>query len=209
MQFLSQEFLARQAAKASRAGALAAWLLLGLILLQLPIWLWLMPSVNGSLEAAQQEAARLDGQDKALDGRARALEDVRAQLAEVRRLEPVLTARLPAAAVLATIEKTIPAELVCGKIRLSADSYAPVAGGLRTPQTYNLRIEGWLSKGDRTEVLKWANTMIGRMPTGSGIVTVDHAQGAPDSFLLILRIVGGDLTRMGLTRIPIETASAH
>lgn len=209
MQFLSQEFLARQAAKASRTGALAAWVFVALVVLQLPFWFWVMPTVKGSLEAAQQAAGRLDSQDKAVDGRSRALEDVRAQLAEVRRLEPVLTARLPAAAVLATIEKTIPAELVCGKIRLSADSFAPIAGGLRTPQTYNLRIEGWLSKGDRTEVLKWANTMLGRMPTGSGIVTVDHAQGAPDTFLLVLRIVGGDLTRMGLSRIPIETASAQ
>jgi len=205
--FVSPAVQARQAARESRAGALAAWLLVALLVLQLPYWFWLQPAATDLVEAQRREAHRIVGLKAAVDARGRALDEARRQLAEIRRLEPVLEARLPAAAVLAQVERTIPPELVCARLRLAAEQFAPTPGGQRVASSHSLRLEGFQNKGDRVELLKWANALLAGLPQGSGIVTAEFAPSPvpPDRFLLVVRIAGqGDWSRLGLTRIPIE-----
>lgn len=205
--FLSPELQARQAARQSRSGALAAWLLVGLVVVQAPFWLLLVPAAQALIESEQREAGRIAGLQRAVEGRAKALDETKRQLAEIRRLEPVLSARLPAAAVLAQVERTIPAEMVCSRVRLGAESFAPTSAGQRTATNYVLRLEGFQNKGDRVELLKWANALLAGLPEGSGIVTAEYNQAPvpPDRFLLVVRVAGsGDWSRLGLTRIPIE-----
>lgn len=204
--FVSPALQARQAARRSRTGAIAAWVLAALLLAQGPFWLWWVPAGTAVVEAEIRETARVAGLQQAIEKRGRALDETRRQLAEVRRLEPVLLARLPVAAVLAQVERTIPGEMVCAKVRLGAENYAPTAGGLRVAASHVLRLEGFQSRGDRVELLKWANALLAGLPQGSGIVTAEHtpAPAPPDRFLLVVRVATGDWTRLGLTRIPIE-----
>lgn len=205
--FVAPSVQARQAARESPAAAAAAWLVVALLLLQLPFWFWLEPATTELVEAEKRESARLAGLKAALEARGRALDETRRQLAEIRRLEPVLEARLPAAAVLAQLERTIPPEMVCSRIRLAAEQFAPTPGGQRVATSHALRLEGFQNKGDRVELLKWANALLAGLPQGSGIVTAEFTPGVtpPDRFLLVVRIAGqADWSRLGLSRIPIE-----
>lgn len=206
-EFVSPALQARQAARQSRTGALAAWLVAALIVLQLPFWFWLEPAATELVEAEKRETVRIAGLKGAVETRGRALEETRRQLAEIRRLEPVLEARMPAAAVLAQVERTIPPEMVCARVRLGAENFAPTTGGQRVATNHTLRLEGFQSKGDRVELLRWANALLAGLPQGSGIVTAEFTPAAspPDRFLLVVRIASaGDWSRLGLTRIPIE-----
>ena len=209
--FLSDDFKARQAARSSRTGAAAAFLLVAFFLSAVPAWM-VWNDAGNALMDARRDADRLSQRETTLTTRESRVSDVRAQLAEIRGLEPVLRSRLPAAGVMAAVERSIPPELCCSRITLRGEGFN--AGTVRAAASYLLKLEGFQSRGDRTELSRWTNALLAALPPGSALVSLDHVPaanpgpGTLDTFSISLRVAAsGDWSRLGLVRIPMEVSS--
>ena len=209
--FLSDEFSARQAARSSHTGAAAAFLLFALVLSAAPIW-YFWDNAGDAVLAAKRDADKVGQRESALTARDNRVADVRTQLGEIRALEPVLRSRLPAGGVMAAVERSIPPELCCSRITLRAEAFN--AGTVRAAGAYLLKLEGFQSRGDRTELSRWTNALIAALPQGSALVSLDHVPaanpgpGSLDTFSISLRVAAsGDWSRLGLVRIPMEVSS--
>lgn len=188
----------------STTHAAAAWCLFGLLALQIPLGgiYWLL---SESDTAALRAAAGATSLENSVAGREKTQGPLRAQLDQVRDWERLSGARLPASAVLAAVEQTIPPELSLKGVRLAV-SASDGTGDIRVPRGYLLEIAGWQQTGEQAEIGRWTTALQRLLPAGTSLQPLDFQPGSPNAFTVRLSVPAPsaeDLQRLGLRQIPI------
>lgn len=189
----------------SSVHAFAAWCLFGLLAAQVFVGgaYWLLSESDSK---AKQAAAIAAGLESSVTNREKSQAVLRLQLDQVRGWERLSAARLPASAVLAAIEQSIPPELALQKVRVAV---GPVngTGDLRIPRGYTLEIVGWQQTGDQVEIGRWTTTLQKNLPTGTTLQPLEFRPGTPNAFTVRLSMpspAAEDLQRLGMRNIPIS-----
>jgi hypothetical protein len=189
--FVSEEKLARQAYRYDSRYRLAAFILMVAILLQAP-FLTLLYYQNRSRDAEESRRGSTLQKQAQLTGELNGLKETEVQLGQIRSWEPILRGRMPASAVLAAVEQTIPPDVVLSRIVMEATKYRSVLlgrGSFRVPETYSITLEGAQKVRDPAVWEKFIGKFLTRLPPGSIVET---------------SVVGSD----GNTKNPILTCKA-
>lgn len=194
-----------QAVGRSRACRAAAGFLLASALVLL-VGLAIGYELTSRLDQAKGAERNAEDEKSRLEARVKPLAQVKAQLAEIRRWEVIMSRRLPMSGVLSAIEAGISRDLCLRLVSIEGRNHDR-AGDYRLPTTFELRIEGVQAKGDKLEIGSFANSLLSALPTGSQLISIEHrGELNPATFTVVMSItLGGDWSKMGLTRIPIYT----
>jgi hypothetical protein len=135
--------------------------------------------------------------------------DLEKRLAELHSWGPILADRLPASAVLAAVEQTIPAGVVISRLSLTAVQQKVVklsSGVFMVPKTYRLLLEGEQVQGSDSGLIeRFSRALLAKMPSNSRQVsrqegTEPKAQFA--AFKLVLELpANGNYHGLGLSPV--------
>jgi Tfp pilus assembly protein PilN len=210
--FVSEEKLARQAYRYDRRYRLAALILIGAALLQVPFLalLYYEKRIMDEQDSRRGLALRKQAQNTEELG---ALKEIELQLRQIKSWEPILRGRMPGSAVLGSLEQTIPQDVVLSRIVIEAANYRLVLlspGSFRVPQTYTITLEGAQKVQDPALWEKFVRKFLSRLPPGSNLVTCTVANNENSkSLILICKAVlqaqaNGNYFPLGVNRIDAE-----
>ena len=112
------------------------------------------------------------------------LEEIRQELSQIRRWEPILRSRVPVSALLSALEKSIPANAVLDSISIESAQYdeAPVSGGIyRIPTSYRVVIQGLERAGAEDAVQLFTGALEQRLPPGTQLARSERLPTRSDN----------------------------
>ena len=207
---VSKEVLARQVYRYSRAYRLAAFILFGFLLLQVPAVVWLIYEKQVDQDR-RTRAGQLAAEAARIASDRKALADTEKKLKRIQGLAPVLRARLPISAVLGKIEQLASQDLALSQVVIDAGEFQPVqieAGLFQLPRQINIVITGQerAQAGDAYKHL--AGKLLESLPPGSKIAETSLADGEPfKTFRLALNApTNGNYFGLGVTKISTQNS---
>ena len=112
------------------------------------------------------------------------LEEIRQELSQIRRWEPILRSRVPVSALLSALEKSIPANAALDSISIESAQYdeAPVSGGIyRIPTSYRVVIQGLERAGAEDAVQLFTGALEQRLPPGTQLARSERLPTRSDN----------------------------
>jgi hypothetical protein len=207
---ISREVLARQVYRYSRAYRLAAFLLFGFLLLQVPAVVWLIYERQVDQDR-RTRASQLAAEAARIASDKKALADTEKKLKRIQGLAPVLRARLPISAVLGKIEQLASPDLALSQIVIDAGEFQPVqieTGLFQVPRQVNIVIAGQETAQGGDAYKHLAGKLLESLPPGSKITNASLADGQPfKTFRLALNApTNGNYFALGVTKIATQNS---
>ena len=207
---VSREVLARQVYRYSRAYRLAAFLLFGFLLLQVPAVVWLIYERQVDQDR-RTRASQLAAEAARIASDKKALADTEKKLKRLQGLAPVLRARLPISAVLGKIEQLASPDLALSQIVIDAAEFQPVqieTGLFQVPRQVNIVIAGQETAQGGDAYKHLAGKLLESLPPGSKITNTSLADGQPfKTFRLALNApTNGNYFALGVTKIATQNS---